>query len=55
MDAGRQACAVVHGGSVVMKTPAWRRFLSEWGTFAVVMAMLTGMAYAAYLVLAKGD
>ena len=36
-----------------MRTPASRRFLSEWGTFAAVLVTLAGVAWALYRVLAK--
>ena len=49
--AGRQARSVVRDA---MRTPAWKRFLVEWGVAAVVLATVAGLLLAAYYVLAKG-
>ncbi len=37
-----------------MKTPAWHRFVAEWGTLAAVVLTLAGLALVAYRILAKG-
>ena len=37
-----------------MKTPAWHRFISEFGVFAVVLLTLAGVAWMVYQVLARG-
>ena len=51
MAAGRQARAVVRDA---MRTPAWKRFLAEWGTAAIVLALVAGLLLAAYYVLRGG-